>query len=339
MIGRGRRALSLRHFPGQISTHGPMRITGHTVMMLFVYQITRVPADAPQELESLGSKYKFWFDSGRLLFKAARDTSGEDWAEKICAETARLLGLPHAEYEMASWESQDTEVRGVVSRNFCAKTDTLVLGNELLAEFDPAYATGVSMFHVSAHTIERVLRTIQDRTPLLPIGWTAPAQIEYPAQLFVGYLLLDALVGNTDRHHENWGMIRTPSGDVHLAPTFDHASSLGCHELDDKRSERLHSRDANFTVEAFAAKARSALYRSEEDRHPLLTREAFLLSARRFPSAGKYWLTRLQDTGDAELDILVDEVPAGRITGISAEFAKRLILSNKTALLGLRNEL
>lgn len=42
--------------------------------------------------------------------------------------------------------------------------------------------------------------------------------------------MLDAVIGNTDRHHENWGILRKRVGDRWqgmVAPTFDHASSLG----------------------------------------------------------------------------------------------------------------
>jgi len=236
-----------------------------------VYRIVTVPADAPEDQESLGSKYKFWYGSQQNLFKEAREPSGEDWAEKVCAEVAGLPGLPHAEYELGLWKRSGLEVRGVVSRNFCGHGHTLVLGNELLAEVDPEYAPGVSKFRVSAHTVERVLRTIQNKNPQLPIAWNAPSQISHAIELFTGYLLLDALAGNTDRHHENWGAVRSEDGQLHLAPTFDHASSLGCHEFDDKKSKRLSTRDMNFTVEAFASRARSALYLHERDTRSLLT--------------------------------------------------------------------
>jgi hypothetical protein len=44
--------------------------------------------------------------------------------------------------------------------------------------------------------------------------------------------MLDAWIGNGDRHHLNWGLVRnklTPNiiETIHLAPTYDHASSLG----------------------------------------------------------------------------------------------------------------
>jgi hypothetical protein len=109
--------------------------------------------------------------------------------------------------------------------------------------------------------------------------------------------------------------------------------------LDDKKAKRLSTRDASFTVEAFAARARSALYLREHDTQPLHTHEAFAHWASRFPSAGKHWLERLRTIGDAELGILVDDVPPQRITSISAEFAKRLILENRRALIAMTESL
>jgi hypothetical protein len=182
-----------------------------------VYKIVTVPTDAPEDSESLGSKYKFWYGSQQWLFKEARERSGEDWAEKVSAEVADLLGLPHAEYELGIWHRAALEVRGVVSRNFCGRRHTLVLGNELLTDCDPEYGPGVSKFRLSAHTVERVVKTIHDKNLSLPLGWNAPPQVGQSVDLFVGYLLLDALVGNTDRHHENWGAVRTEDGNLHLA--------------------------------------------------------------------------------------------------------------------------
>ena len=56
---------------------------------------------------------------------------------------------------------------------------------------------------------------------------------------FIGYLMLDALVGHTERDHANWGIVQrftikdnrenkelSISLKTGLASTFDHASSL-----------------------------------------------------------------------------------------------------------------
>ena len=241
-----------------------------------MFQIVRIPADAPEAAEPLGTKDKFWYHDHQSLFKKARPGTGEDWAEKIAEQVAAFLTLPHATYEMADWETDSGVERGVVSRNFCERGAALVLGNELLAEADPDYAVGaISKFHVPTHTVERVVHTFRQRRPDLPLDWTPPPYVENACDAFIGYLLLDAVVGNTDRHHENWGFIRTVGGEFHLAPTFDHASSLGRNLRDDDRARRLRTRDRNSDIAAFSRRARSALFRHKADPRALLTSEAF----------------------------------------------------------------
>jgi hypothetical protein len=62
-----------------------------------MFDVVAIAADVQDDLEPLGTKPKFWFrtEAGdRCLFKEARPNTGEDWAEKIACELARLLGLP-----------------------------------------------------------------------------------------------------------------------------------------------------------------------------------------------------------------------------------------------------
>ena len=157
-----------------------------------MFQITKVPADAPEVTETLGTKDKFWYGAQTFLFKQVRRGTGEDWAEKLCAELAGQIGIPHAEYDLAEWESPEGIVRGVVTRKFCPAGSALILGNELLAEADPDYAVvHTSKFRVPAHTVERVMRTLQTREPRLPLGWAPLPGIVDAVDVFVGYLMLD----------------------------------------------------------------------------------------------------------------------------------------------------
>ena len=49
---------------------------------------------------------------------------------------------------------------------------------------------------------------------ILSMPWLSPPAdfipvegIQSGVEVFAGYLLLDALIGNTDRHHENWAVM------------------------------------------------------------------------------------------------------------------------------------
>jgi hypothetical protein len=306
-----------------------------------MYAIVTLVGDAPESTEPLGTKDKFWYEGGQFLFKQVRPGTGEDWSEKVCAELAEYLGLPHAEYDLAEWHTEGQVLRGVRSRNFCAPGTALILGNELLAEVDPSYpaVASVSNYRVPAHTVDRVLSTLRLRELALPIGWTPPPFVETAVDAFIGYLSLDALVGNTDRHHENWGVLRSPNGQLHLAPTFDHASSLGRNLRDNERAERLQTHDQNRTVEAFAKRAKSALFRTESDLKPQTALSAFLEAARFSRAAAQGWLDVIRTLRDTDAAIIVKDVPPDRISHTALEFACRLISINRDNLLASREEL
>lgn len=176
-----------------------------------MYPVVEVPAAASDLPEALGTKPKFWYhDGGRLLlYKEGRPGSGEHWSEKVCAEIAELLTVPHAFYDLARWKGR----QGVVSPTFVPPGSRLILGNELLARLvDAKYAKTAKRFAAKQHSVRAVMGVLGARWVQPPIGYVMPANFSLARSIFVGYLMLDALVGNQDRHHENWGLILTFEG-------------------------------------------------------------------------------------------------------------------------------
>ncbi|HAO11925.1 MAG TPA: HipA-like protein [Planktothrix sp. UBA8407] len=296
-----------------------------------IIEITRNAYELSSQ-EMMGSKFKFWFEHqelGLCLYKQARQNSGEDWAEKVASELGLRLGLPHAIYELAStWEGN----RGVVSPCFLPFGGTLVHGNELLTPIIPNYPTS-GTYRVSQHTIDIVLNIISDQSINLPLGWTKPNGIETATQVFVGYLLLDAWIGNGDRHHENWGLIRTivPNfGEtLYLAPTFDHASSLG-RDLDDFQRQKR-------SVEAYTNKCFSAFYGSVDDKKPLKTFDVFQRVAHLYPQASYLWLKQLRNISKENILTIFSYIPNSRISSITSEFAQKILEFNQNKILKLED--
>jgi hypothetical protein len=285
--------------------------------------------------ETLGSKYKFWFyheELGRCLYKQSRANLGEDWAEKVASELCKLLGLPHAVYELASTWKGD---RGVVSPNFLPQGGTLVHGNELLSSIVPNYPA-FGTYGISQHTLDIVLRVIAGESVNLPVDWTLPSGIQTAVDVFVGYLLLDAWIGNGDRHHENWGIVRMKTASTseeteHLAPTYDHASSLGRDLSDEQRKKR--------SVQAYANKCFSAFYASIDDRKTLKTFDAFSLVAHRYTEAACVWLARLENISKTNILEIFNRINRSRISPDASYFAQEILEINKHRLLTLRETL
>lgn len=307
------------------------------------FHVIEVSANAPHAPEAMGTKPKFWFhdpELGPSLYKQSRLGTGEDWAEKIAAELAGLLGLPHAQIELATWHG----LRGTVSPSFVPAGGTLMHGNEMLLRLVPGYPTSKSFYRVSQHTLDRVLGTVRRVQAVPPLDWRAPPSVRDSIDVFIGYLLLDAWISNTDRHHENWAWVFHKVGgpptmfECHLAPTYDHASSLGRNEPIDRKQDRLTTRDKGFSVEAYVEKAASALYATESDRKPLTPLEAYQRAAAQYPQAARFWLDRLADIADTDTKRLFERVPPDRMSLVDIEFAERMLDISGQKLLRLRED-
>lgn len=296
-----------------------------------MYPILPIPDDAPIILEQLGTKRKFWFDNYKSLFKETRANTGEDWSEKIVCEICSLIGLPHAHYDLAVWK----EKRGVVTQNFAQREDgkRLILGNELLYKFDPKYPVK-EVRGVRQHTIRKALAVASLSFVKPPLGFEPVQGIDTAADVFVGYLMLDALVANQDRHHENWGLVLSaPDNAIHLAPSFDHASSLGPFELDAVRAERLSTKDKARSLERYVEKGTSAFYSTEASSKPLSTLEAFMAAARIRPKAALVWLKRLGDVSLGQIENVFAKLAPHLLSDTSRRFALRIITLNRDRLL------
>jgi len=289
----------------------------------------------PAGAEQIGSKPKQWlFEPGsslRWLWKArtfnlARDVGnypkGDDWAEKVATEVAVSMGIPCAHVELA----RRGEELGVISRSFvdqvASEAEDLILGNVLLGAAIDGYHPSTQRGG-AGYTVESALAVLHAVRPPAtdPILTTA-------GDWFTAYLVLDAWVGNTDRHHQNWGVLRTPSAaTTTLAPTYDHASSLGFLLSDDERSRRLTSRDSQYTVDAFAKRAETPF---EGRPHPLAAAATACANVERDVVANL--LERLSNKRDTIGDVLA-RIPDDRVTPPALDFASELAAANASEML------
>ena len=298
------------------------------------FPVIQVPSDAARAPEAMGTKRKFWFHDPTLctcLFKSARPNTGEDWAEKIAAELCEALGLPHAKQELGVWQGQ----RGTVSPAMTMPNQDLIHGNDVLSGIVSSYPRQ-EIYNVSQHTLDVVFQAISINNTQIPINWTPPAlMISSAVDTFVGYLLLDVWIGNGDRHHENWGLVSTIDRTIHLAPTYDHASSLGRELSDEKRLLRLQ----NQSIGAYLKKNYSAFYARSGDPKPLTTLAVFQLAATAHPQAARAWLTQLSGISSEWVESLLARVPEDRMSRTAKEFAAAILAFNKDRLLALQAEL
>ncbi|AVN34610.1 TPA: hypothetical protein SMF61_004388 [Serratia marcescens] len=292
----------------------------------------------PQDLEQLGTKEKFWFpreeDGGNLwLFKYSKGSTGEHWSEKCAAELCHLLEIPHAQYEIAV----AAKGFGILTPNMIPEGYRMVMGNEVLhsktSDYPEPLPPGEKPVKVREHTVSRVLGCLDNEKILPPISDYDLGDLN-AGDVFCGYLMLDALISNQDRHHENWAiMLNNETGEHFLCPTYDHAASLGREMLEAECVERLTTKDANRQVPFFVRKARSELFKLKTDRKPLLTVDAFLHAVERRPNAKRFWLEKLSRVTDQQILQVFKQVDGSCISKAARNFAVEVVLENKRRLL------
>lgn len=299
----------------------------------------RVDRARSDSMETLGSKPKFWFRDGkrRMLFKADDRGTGEDWAEVVACHLCTLLGLPHVEYELAAeYDGQQYIRPGVVCENMAPKPVVLVPGNELLLAVDPQYPSMPrSKFKVPQHSVPAVSEIVKTLEPPDPL-WLAdvPDGIQSALDFFLGYVMLDAWIANTDRHHENWAAIwHRQENKLRLAPTFDHGAALARNLRDSRREEGLTTKDRNRTVEMFAQKGRSGFFGSADDPEPLELCKAFQAFSQSAPNAADAWLERLRSLNHDAICGIIENVPAKRMSETCKRFTIELLAINQRRLL------
>lgn len=298
-----------------------------------MFAINDVSSWVAERPETVGSKEKRWLIPSPNsvtrphLFKIGRDGTGEHWAEKVTAEIAKLLELPAATYEFATHDGQ----LGVLSEKFLPSGAAFHPANQIIARIDRGYDGSKRFKQVRYRLLPSlgIIKLLKFRFPLEPVSQLP----EMPAEeLFVGYLMFDALTGNTDRHHENWGVVLTSGGDAHLAPTFDHASSLGRELTDDRRKERLTTKDARASVEAYASRARAAFYGPGRAERPLTNAEVVSLLKASQSKSTKFWAGKIANLSSDDLREIVQKVPPSLISDPAAEFALRVLSYNQRAI-------
>ena len=281
------------------------------------YPIIEVKPEWIVNPEDMGTKIKVWYrepdTTTKWLFKYPRPNTGEHWAEKIAAEVASEIGVNHAKVELA--EFQDT--RGSVTESFARGGRTLWHGNQLLEVTISGY-NREKRFHQSHHTLENVWKVMEIIFAAKP---------EDKKRTIAEYAVLDALIGNTDRHHENWGVLLQRREDAwkgFVAPSFDHASSLGRELMDERRNQLLEENRVGYYVE----RGHGAIYWSENERRAPSPLELVRLAMNKYPKFFQPIGIRLAKIDEHIFTQIVNRIPCDWMSQSERKFAIALMRYN-----------
>jgi hypothetical protein len=239
-----------------------------------------------------------------------------DCAEVFTSRLARAIGLPAAECRFAILNGDP----GVISLNVTPRGFSLNTGTTYLPEIEgyrrvigvSSPGDGGRMRLDEGYTLDAVEQVLEGVEP--PPGVVGLSGFA----VFAGYLVLDALVANGDRHPGNWALLeRQSDGMRYLAPTYDHGSALGAGMTAANRRDK--------EPEAFARKGRANPF---EPRKQLLVDIALQAVQR---SGAGLWLERVAALDVTSIQATL-EAPPGRLSEVASTFIERVVRENHRRL-------
>lgn len=166
--------------------------------------------------EGSGRSEKIWLvnpnngDIGLFKFRKTENTT-EHISEKIAMQLARLLNIECMDVDIGSYENRI----GSLSYRINKEDENLIEGIQLINKYYPNYnpLTLYDEDNEEYYSLDMILKSLQ----------------EYEFQKeFLKIPIFDFLIGNTDRHQNNWAILQKDDY-VRLCPLYDNGSSLCCY--------------------------------------------------------------------------------------------------------------
>ena len=235
-----------------------------------------------------------------------------------------MIGVPHATVELAN----TTGELGTISRSFMPSQWLYFHGNSVIANIISDYDLA-RRFGQNDHNIKNIILAIAK------LANDSQLDFDAAASTLVEYVIFDGLIGNTDRHHENWMILRNPdTGQFQISPSYDHASSLG-RELQDRRRQQIlcEGRMPSYVLGGRGKRGRGKVYVHGKSNLPPSPLRLAQLVCRWQPDIARSCLERVSNTSNDGFRRVVERVPPSIMSATAKEFAYQLLITGKSALL------
>ena len=174
----------------------------------------------------------------RYLFKKSRTWAPwQFWMEVIAYRLGQVIGVPvpPAYVGLSNLEKRGQAVHGALIEWFYGDDKLYVEGSRLISPQVPAFDYKQGRPHDLLTVLE---------IPLLAIGPDGKSNRRGLVRHWAKVLAFDTLIGNVDRHPDNWGILLprdAPDGSVRvsLSPAFDNGTAMS-YEQPEARFERFN---------------------------------------------------------------------------------------------------
>lgn len=141
-------------------------------------------------------------------------------------------------------------------------------------------------------------------------------------------MVFDALIGEQDRHEENWGII-VENGEYRLSPLYDNGYNLLCEFYDENYAKKYYEGIKSFT--SYIKRSKASIYNQKGRRfgHFDLVKELYRI----YPCETKKEINNLTKLSDDKINGVVNKVPNEIITKIHKEYIINYVIQRKNILM------
>ena len=255
-----------------------------------------------------GEREKKWLiepHTNRLaMLKFPRENRGEHWAEKLCSEFAKIIDFPCADVDLAVYEGRQACLSYffVDSENGFSHFD----GRQYFPnDYDEDRNTGYNF---------QLVESVLHKHGLV--------------EAFLYIVVFDALVGEGDRHQNNWGVMRhEKSGQLSISPLYDNSASL-CRDQSPADANVLVESRAELLKYIHRSKAKMGWNEKRQQRHFVLIRAICSM----YPETMGPLLNRLNLLTDEKIREVVYGLPEEVIAMAQRELVIQYVSSRRDIL-------
>lgn len=244
----------------------------------------------------------------QAYFKYEKYNCSEACSEKMSYEIAKILGYPCAHIELGKDEKGNL---GVLNYLFI---------NRIEEEHDDAvsYINKDASQRKDFYTIENIKKCLDAIDKNL-------------FNDFLKIMVFDALVGETDRHEENWGITKSKKG-YKISPLYDNGCNLVRNFKDEKLLQEYES--GKKTFKDYINKPKSVIYKDDHSgQYKLVELIEFLYE--KYPEQIKKELINLDKLTESKIEEIVNKISNDLLTELHKKYIIQFLKERKKILQGI----
>ena len=267
--------------------------------------------DSNENMKGTRRKRQVQDKNGRIaVFKYEKEEycCSEACSEKLCYEIANVLEYPCARIELARDEEG---FLGVLNYDFVI--------NPTVEHIDiVSFINSQNQNREEYYTISNIKKILDGLNKELFLG-------------FIRIMIFDALVGETDRHEENWGLTYTKEH-YSISPLYDNGCSLINKFLNEEYARKYYQNDELF--DSYIKKSKTFIYK-EDHVHRYRHFELIQYLGELYPNFVQLELKKLKKLSDEKIEEIVLKIPDELLTDIHKKYIILYLKKRRNILLEL----